>query len=90
MKHTNLACSLSYTNTHTSNDPHLYCKHTPVRSTVLSSAVDCGGAIMKGNRQHGGPFDEERQVGAGQRPSCPEWPVVSVRRNTGPKTVAWL
>lgn len=38
---------------------------------------------MKGNRQHGGPFDEERQVGTGQWPNHLEWAVSSVRRNTG-------
>lgn len=46
-------------------------KRTPVRNPVLQlRAVDYSGAIMKGNRQHGGPLDEERQVGAWL--SCPE------------------
>ncbi len=39
--------------------------------------------LVKGSRQHGGLFDEERQVGTGQWPSRPEWAVLSVRRNTG-------
>lgn len=64
--------------------PHLHRKHMLVRAVVLQlRETGCTEAIMKGNRQHGGLFDESRQDGTGWWPSRPEWAVLSVGGDCG-------